>query len=69
MRRYTRKGRGGDLPPNTDAQTLENQKKKLNPIPAGTGDPKRDVFGKKVGGPQGGRTRRRRRRSRRSKTY
>lgn len=58
--RRTRKEMGGDLPPATDAVSLENAKKKLTPIPSGLGAPVRDVFGR-VKGRQGGRTRRRRR--------
>ena len=67
MPRRTRKERGGDLPPVTDAKDLENAKKKLTPVPVGLGAPIRDVFGK-VRGRQGGRTRRRRRRGGRPKT-
>ena len=67
MRRYTRKERGGDLPPATEAQDLENAKKKLTPVPTGLGAPVRDAFGK-AQGRQGGRTRRRRRRGGRPRT-
>lgn len=76
MRRYSRKGRGGDLPPNTDAKDLLERKKHL--LPVGPPQP-RDAYGKLIpesrsGSPDpktpGGRRRtRRRRRSRRSKTY
>ena len=67
MRRYTRKERGGDLPPATEAKDLENAKKNLKVVPTGLGAPVRDVFGK-VQGRQGGRTRRRRRRGGRPRT-
>uniref|UniRef100_A0A6C0F4K1 Uncharacterized protein n=1 Tax=viral metagenome TaxID=1070528 RepID=A0A6C0F4K1_9ZZZZ len=67
MRRHTRKERGGDLPPATEAKDLENAKKNLKVVPAGLGAPVRDVFGK-VQGRQGGRTRRRRRRGGRPRT-
>ena len=67
MRRYTRKERGGDLPPATEAKDLENAKKQLKAVPTGLGAPIRNVFGK-AQGRQGGRTRRRRRRGGRPRT-
>ena len=67
MRRHTRKGRGGDLPPATESKDLENAKRQLKAVPPGQGAPVRDAFGK-AQGRQGGRTRRRRRRGGRPRT-